>query len=246
MNRWAALEAYRSSLVHVEQHQFISTLRLLTLALLTDCGGSDDPMASFLNQTAVWQACAAHRRVRSRVGTDARRTCQLRRLSCVDGLRTPRTGGDHGCRAASSARKPTNRHLVLINPGGPVDALLWVLKFWRLWNLDQVNGVPSVMQTYQAIAQGYNLIGFSSRGAGLSTRQECSPTQELLPVADRPHQLNPTNIDKTLFNTQPIALGCQDQPRMRHITTDATARDMDLMSGKPCMTYPCLDAKEHP
>lgn len=211
----------------------IPAIGLLALAGLSGCGSSDDPLARFQEQMPDWQVCAAER-----LGASAAKLAQQlgARVSCAD-LRAPL---DYANPALGEIRLAVLRvragsadgdhPAILINPGGPgLDGLPWPINLSVYWSLEQTTEDPAVVRGYQEMAQRYDLIGFSPRGTGWSTRLECPRTQEPLPVADPTRQLDPANTDKTLFNSQLIAQACQDQPLMPHIHTDATARDMDLI-----------------
>lgn len=211
----------------------IHAIGLLALAGLSGCGSSDDPLARFKEQAPNWQPCADERLD----ATAAKLAQQLgARVSCAD-LRAPL---DYANPALGEIRlavlrvqaesADSDHQAILINPGGPgLDGLLWPINLSVYWSMEQTTDDPAVVRDYQAMAQRYDLIGFSPRGTGWSTRLECSRTQDPLPVEDPTRQLDPANTDKTLFNSQLIAQGCKDQALMQHIHTDATARDMDLI-----------------
>lgn len=211
----------------------LHAIALLTLAGLSGCGSDDDPLARFQNQSPDWQTCAAER-LDASAATVAQQLGA--RVSCAD-LRAPIDYANPGLGEirlavlrvrAGSASGQTKA--ILFNPGGPSgDGLLLPLNIWAYWSQEKTTEDPAVVRAYQEIAQRYDLIGFSPRGIGWSTRLECQHTQEPLPVADPTRQLDAANIDKTLYNSQLIAQGCQDQPLMPYINTDATARDMDLI-----------------
>ena len=208
-------------------------LSLLAVALLSSCGGHDDPLRSYQNQTPDWRACAEERFSAS----DLKLAQKLgSRVSCAD-IRVPL---DYANPAQGEikvavlrvqvAQAGGNNPAILINPGGPgEDGLSWPLRLSAYWSMDQITEDPAVVQSYQQLAQLYDLIGFSPRGTGWSTKLECLHRQDPIPVADPTRHLDEDNIDKTLFNSELIAQSCRDNPLMPHINTDATARDLDLI-----------------
>lgn len=202
-------------------------------ALLAACGGHDDPMARYLEQPLEWHACAAERfnaldlKLAQRLGA---------RVSCAE-IRVPMDYAQPELaeiqvallrvRAGSPAE---DTPALLINPGGPgVEGLFQPLQLAVYWGMDGTSDDPSVVRSYQQMAQRYDLIGFSPRGMGWSTRLECATPQPPLPVADPTRHLDKANIDKTLVNSELIARACEGNPLTPHIHTEATARDMDLI-----------------
>lgn len=207
---------------------------LVSMVTLVSCGGTDsDPLSRYQNQAPDWQACAVERFSAS----DLKLAQQLgARVSCAD-IRVPLdyahpTQGEIKVAVLRVQASGTgvNNPAIVINPGGPgLDGWAWPLMMALYWSLDGTTEDPAVVQSYQQLAQRYDLIGFSPRGTGWSTKLECLHPQDPLPVADPTRQLDPANIAKTLFNSELIAQACRDNPLMPHINTDATARDMDLI-----------------
>jgi pimeloyl-ACP methyl ester carboxylesterase len=128
-----------------------------------------------------------------------------------------------------SAELPAQRlGAILFNPGGPGgDGLFLAPLFAGLWS--GANPASASGKLYKQMSQAYDLIGFSPRGTGNSTRLYCGANEPLQfvanPVADR----RPENIAAMHFNAKLKAQACLKNPLTPFINTDATARDMDMV-----------------
>jgi pimeloyl-ACP methyl ester carboxylesterase len=201
-------------------------------ALLWSCGGSADPLAVFKNQIPDWQACDP-----ARVGEANQKLLTLlaQRTRCAD-IRVPRDYANPSKGEMQVALLRVNalhtaerRSAILINPGGPGgDGLPYPLMLAAYWAADGTTDA-AIVPLYQAMAQRFDLIGFSPRGIGASTQLECVRQRELRFVADPTRDLSAGNTDNTLYNSQVIAEACRDNALAPDINTDATARDMDLI-----------------
>ena len=218
-----------------------STLRLFRLigavglvVLLFACGGgSDDPMAAYRDQTVAWGACERDR-------FDSEILSEVQQLSsrvvCAD-IRVPMDYAhpDLGeikvaLLRVKGANSRDDNPAILFNPGGPgLDGWSFGLRAAALWGRSDTTKDPAVAQAFQELAATYDLVGFSPRGIGWSTKLNCPLTQAPFPVADPTRHLDPANIENTLRNSQLIAQSCENNPLMPFINTDATARDMDLI-----------------
>lgn len=203
-----------------------------TMTLLSCGGGGSDPLATFKNQIPDWQACDP-----ARVGDDNLKLLTLlaQRTSCAD-IRVPRDYANPSkgeikvallrVKALQTSERRTS---ILINPGGPgSDGLPYALMLASYWITDGTTDA-AVAPLYKEMAQRFDLIGFSPRGIGSSTKLECVRKRELRFVADPTRDLSQTNTDNTLYNSQVIAESCRDNALTPDINTDATARDMDLI-----------------
>ena len=108
-------------------------LSLLAAALLSSCGGHDDPLGSYQNQTPDWRACAEERFSAS----DLKLAQELgSRVSCAD-IRVPLDYADPAqgeikvaVLRVQVAQAGGNNPAILINPGGPgEDGLSWPPEF---------------------------------------------------------------------------------------------------------------------
>ncbi len=128
-----------------------------------------------------------------------------------------------------SAEQPQNRlGAILFNPGGPGgDGLTMGADFGQLWSL--ANPADPTGKLLKEMSNRYDMIGFSPRGVGSSTSLTCS-SNELLEVANNlTFDRSPENIQKAQHNARLKAQACAKNPLTKHIHTDATARDMDLV-----------------
>ena len=207
--------------------------RLAALLGLASCGGDDDPvdpLAPYRNQVLHWQACDP-----TALGDYAEQAHALGdRVACAD-LRAPLdyAAPDKGeikvalLRVAAEDGAP-RQGAILMNPGGPgIDGLPMPLIIGQRWNLPRQSSPAD--QLFQSIAQRYDLIGFSPRGVGSSTRLDCATGVEQRFIVNPARDRSPTNTDNMLYNARQIAESCRDNPMTPHIQSDAIARDMDLV-----------------
>ena len=131
-----------------------------------------------------------------------------------------------------AAGTPSKRRgALLFNPGGPgEDGLgnaLTLLNAFALGNPDSPLGAQQLR-----LLDEYDMVGFSPRGMGASTRLHCA-TNELERFVDfSPAGWDaPDNLANTHYNGRKTAEACQKNPLTPYINTDATARDMDLLRG---------------
>lgn len=196
-------------------------------------GGSDDPMATYRDQTVAWGACDTNR-----FDTESLPIVQQlgARVVCTD-IRAPIDYANPAqgeikvaVMRVKGANGRNDNQAILFNPGGPgLDGWTFGLRAAALWGRSDTTEDPAVAQAFQELAATYDLVGFSPRGLGWSTRLTCPRTQAPFPVADSTRNLDPANIENTLRNSQLIAQSCENNPLMPFINTEATARDMDLI-----------------
>lgn len=203
---------------------------------LAACGGnSDDPMDVYLEQTLTWNACDP-----SILGSDTEKTRALwqkmgDRLQCAD-LRAP-IDYDQTERGELSisllrvaAGQPERRQgAFVMNPGGPGgDGLFMPFKVVPVFedgNPDSPLGAQQLR-----LAAEYDFVGFSPRGVGASTRFECA-TNELSrqPFTGPAARQVPDYFERIAYDQRKRSEACHKNPLARHINTDATVRDMDLL-----------------
>lgn len=210
----------------------LSGLFAATLMLLS-CGGDagTDPLAGFRNQSLAWRPCdptivpEGAEAALGLLGDRAR--CALMRapLDYADPA-----GGELQLallRVAAEGSEP-RRGALLFNPGGPGgDGLDLAVLFGALWTLADPQG--PVGQGYKALSRSYDLIGFSPRGTGASTRYYCGSNEQLRFVAHPGADRSADNIRAMLDNARLTAQTCRKNPLTPFINTDATARDLELM-----------------
>lgn len=205
---------------------------LLLAAMLAACGGAtpEDPWTSFAQQRLDWQACdpallSEARSALAQLGERAQ--CALMRAP-LD-YHHPGLGELQVAVLRVAAEQAQQRvGAILFNPGGPgADGMDFAARHgaaWRYANPESVTG-KLLMQ----LANRYDLIGFAPRGMGASSSLTCS-SPELRSIQfsltfDRSAQ----NIGNALRNARLEAEACRSNPLSKHIHTDATARDMDLL-----------------
>ena len=209
-----------------------------TLALLS-CGGSGpDPMATFTGQKLAWAVCdptilgpAGTATIDSFGATLAQFGS---RLSCA----TMRAPLDYASPARGevsvtlmriAAENPARRQgAIWFNPGGPGgDGLVLAPLFAAVWT--GANPANATGALYKQMSQQFDIIGFSPRGTGASTRLYCGSNESKKFVANSTADRSQANIDAMLFNAKLVADACAKNPLTPYINTDATVRDMDLM-----------------
>lgn len=212
----------------------------LVAAVLTACGGDTTPsaeesMASFTQQKLEWRACDEHF-VGEEHWNDAkdyfadlgeRAQCAMMRAP-LD-YANPALGELQVALSKVAAGEPQQRQgAILFNPGGPGgDGLTLGAHFWR--RLRQVDPGRPVSQLLKQMSDRYDLVGFSPRGTGSSTALDCGASEyaqmETLSSSDR----SPQTLKDQQELVRLYAQACIDHPLSKHINTDATARDMDLV-----------------
>lgn len=211
----------------------------LALAVLAACGGGDgddgpsapaDPMASFRQQTIQWQRC------NPAVLQSAQGNPLLanNRTQCAD-IRAPRDYNDPSRGEISlgllrvAAGQPQNRRgALMFNPGGPgIDGLAFPVHVGGLWHIG--NTASESGRLMRQLSDEYDLIGFSPRGVGASTKMNCRTQETRRPVDNSTSSQTPENIDNILFNAQKRAEACLADPLVPYITTEHVAHDMELI-----------------
>lgn len=218
----------------------------LVAALLAACGGGNDrdfsaagdgaalthhgSLASFMQQQLDWQPCAA-------TGADAQPETAEQSALALSGdrvrcarLRVPRDY-DHPAAGALqielmrvAAAQPRHRlGAIVLNPGGPGASGLMMglsteLKFRHAQDM-----------RVRELGRRYDLIGFSPRGTGASNPLRCQLHEPLDAQDSLTFNRSAENLRAAEHNARVVAEACLSNPLSRHIHTDATARDMDLM-----------------
>ena len=203
---------------------------------LAACGGDDsDPMDAYLEQTLAWSACDP-----SILGADTDKTRALwqrmgERLQCADlgapiDYDQPERGDVSISLLRVAAGQPERRQgAFVMNPGGPGgDGLSMPFRVVPVFEDGNPNSPLGAQQL--RLAGEYDFVGFSPRGVGASTRFECV-TNELSrqrftgPAARQA----PGYFERIAYDQRKRSEACHKNPLARHINTDATVRDMDLL-----------------
>lgn len=206
-------------------------------ALLSSCGGGGgelaDPLAEFRNQKLDWQPCdptfAGSEFTVQMEKLGGRARCALMRAP-LDYANPARGELVVAVLRVSAENAQQRRGAILFNPGGPGgDGLILAPLFGSLWYEAKADDPESVSALYKEMSRRYDLVGFSPRGTGGSTRLYCGSDEKQHFVADFAFDRSPANIDALLFNARLAADACKKNPLTPFINTDATARDMDLI-----------------
>ncbi|WP_145975352.1 alpha/beta hydrolase [Deinococcus gobiensis] len=209
----------------------LATLPLLSgLMLLGACSttSTPDPLATYTGQQLNWTSCdptlVPYRQVIKAVGS---------RIECAD-VQVPLDWNkpDRGTMSFSMLRvkagdAAARKGAIFFNPGGPGgDGLLFGAIYGYLWN--QADTTTPAGKALKALADGYDLVGFSPRGTGQSSRYTCGSNELASPEQYPSEDRSQTNIDAMLRNARLVAQSCLKNPITPYINTDQTARDLNL------------------
>ena len=208
--------------------------------LLAACGGGDgdDPLAGFKGQKLAWQSCDPAILGDSGAATLNKSNVTLERfgtrLSCAT-MRAPLDYANPGKGELQvafmrvAAEDPAQRQgAIMLNPGGPGgDGLILAPVFGAMWSGADEQTTTGAL--YRQMARSFDLVGFSPRGTGASTRLQCNSDETKKFVANETADRSPTNLAAMLYNARLSAEACAKNPLTPYLNTDATARDMDLM-----------------
>lgn len=207
-------------------------------ASLVACGGggdsngsAPDPLQSYRDQTLQWAPCDE-----SILGWSEEKTwAQLGdRLQCstlrvpMDWAQPERSDVWVSVMRVAAADPAQRRGAVLFNPGGPGgDGLGLALDLFTAFGQSNPQSTQGALQL--RLLASYDMVGFSPRGTGASTRLTCG-TNELKRFVDpSPLALTDANLANAAYNDRKAAEACARNPLTPYISTDATARDMDLL-----------------
>ena len=226
----------------ISNRPFLGSRRLAFVAAvvstLAACGGGSsapapvppDPMASFTQQKLDWKPCdptliGEGENQITRYGERVKCTLMRAPLDYAN----PALGELQVALLKVSAEQPARRlGAILVNPGGPGgDGLTLAFRYSEFFALG--NPAEATGQLYKDMSNRYDMIGFSPRGVGSSSALTCS-SNELLELSNSLiFDRRPENIKSAQHNARLLAQACAKNPLTKHINTDATARDMDLM-----------------
>ncbi|WP_423453927.1 alpha/beta fold hydrolase [Ottowia sp. VDI28] len=212
-------------------------LSAVVISGLVACGGSDgsDPLQPYREQTVQWTECdatilgMANTTFDELKGSDRLRCGYIR--APLDWANAER--GDVSIAVMRlAAAKPENRRGALVfNPGGPgTDGLSLSLRLFAAFAKSNPESPQGAEQL--RLLDEYDMVGFSPRGVGASTRLDCATNELTRFVDETPSGWNtPESLENIEYNNGKLAEACRKNPVTPYINTDATARDMDLMRG---------------
>lgn len=211
------------------------------LLALSGCGASapEDPLAPWRAQTLTWQACdpdSPTGQGEDSPGTWADDQQALgERLQCarvrvpVDYAHPERGELSVGVLRITAAKPQARRGALFFNPGGPgADGLQTPFRLYQVFS--RSNSAHPLGALQLRLLDEYDLIGFSPRGTGASTRLECRSDAQERPIDLGPlGHLDPDYWETVQHNLNAQVAACQTNPLTPDIHTEATARDLDLL-----------------
>lgn len=212
---------------------------LAAATVLVACGGSSsapDPLQPYRTQALQWAPCDPTILGSSEEETREPWQALGDRLQCatmrapMDWAQPDRSDVFISVMRVASAQPAQRRGSMLFNPGGPGgDGLSLALTLFSAFGQSNPDSTQGALQL--RLLDSYDMVGFSPRGTGASTRLNCA-TNELMRFTDlSPLQLGDANAINVDYNDRKTAEACQKNPLTPYISTDAAARDMDLLRG---------------
>jgi|GEM_PF-158770 len=130
-----------------------------------------------------------------------------------------------------AAADPKKRQGALVfNPGGPGgDGLPFALSLpvFEAFSDSDPNDKLGSMQL--RLLDEYDMIGFSPRGTGISTRFDCASNERLHFIDESVDGAKPENLAKRDYNSKKTAQACKKDPIAPFINSNAIAQDMDVL-----------------
>ncbi|UBV42203.1 alpha/beta hydrolase [Deinococcus taeanensis] len=189
-----------------------------------------DALKSFTEQQLTWAACDP-----TILGGDETKLFDTlgARLTCAD-MQVPLnwaspTAGKVSVSLIRYAASDTKKRqgAIFFNPGGPGgDGLAFAPLYGYFWE-NNLTDTPA-KAGLKAMTEQFDLIGFSPRGVGASSRLNCGTNELINPVNPPATDRSEKNVQAMIRQGKLIALACQKNPITPFINTDATARDMNL------------------
>lgn len=182
-----------------------------------------DPLSVYKTQALNWAACEES-------AWQAATQMQCARFKAPLDYAAPEKGEIAIEAKRIPAMSAQRKGAIFFNPGGPggdgLDQGLGLLTSI----LRQQGGNQQVMTLQAQLVNGYDLVGFNPRGTGSKSPLICaSDTDQLIADPTSTARNLPGNFEAMSANQQAIAQACQATPQTSYISTDATARDMDLL-----------------
>ncbi|MGP1683239.1 MAG: alpha/beta fold hydrolase, partial [Giesbergeria sp.] len=206
------------------------------VASLAACGGGSDaldPLLPYRDQTLQWAPCDttilgwSEEDLWEQLGDKLQ--CSTMRAP-MDWAQPERSDVFVSVMRLAAADPGQRRGAMLFNPGGPGgDGLALALRLFQAFGQSNPESTQGALQL--RLLASYDMVGFSPRGTGASTRLACG-TNELKRFVDpSPLALTDANLANAAYNDRKTAEACGKNPLTPYVTTDATARDMDLLRG---------------
>jgi pimeloyl-ACP methyl ester carboxylesterase len=209
----------------------VSSLLALTLTLTACTQGTApvDPLQSFKEQKINWAKCDPTILPLGPISTK-----QIGdRVQCAD-IKVPldwskpdRGTISMGLLRVTASKPDTRQGSIFVNPGGPGGDGLTLSANLALASIRADPKTPAGV-ALNKLSEQYDMIGFSPRGTGQSSRLTCGSNEqssaEQYPSEDR----SQANIDAMLRNARLVAQACLKNPITPYINTDQTARDLEL------------------
>ena len=211
-------------------------------ASLVACGGggnsssAPDPLQPYRTQTLQWAPCDGSilgkpeeetREVWTRLGD--RLQCSSMRVP-MDWAQPERSDVFVSVMRVAVADPAQRRGAMLFNPGGPgTDGLESTFRLF--WAFGQSNPDSAQGALQLRLLDSYDMVGFSPRGTGASTRLHCATNELQRPLPPSPSGVSDETLANAAYNDRKTAEACLKNLLTPYINTDATARDMDLLRG---------------
>ncbi|MDB5830071.1 MAG: alpha/beta hydrolase [Variovorax sp.] len=130
----------------------------------------------------------------------------------------------------SAATPAKRRGAIFFNPGGPgLDGLGLTFGLVDAFGGSNPDNAQGKLQL--RLLNEFDMVGFSPRGTGASSRLQCATNELMKDVEFAPGSRNAQNADGMLYNARKVAEACEKNPLTPYINSEATAQDMDLMRG---------------
>ena len=213
---------------------------VMSMLALAACGGGDDagppdPLQPYRAQAVQWAECDPGILGQPSEAMNALRGSQ--RLRCalvrapIDWSHPERGDVVIAVMRLAAGKPEARRGALLFNPGGPgVDGLPFTFRLWEAFAGSDPGDAQGARQL--RLLDEYDMVGFSPRGMGASTRLECGTNEPARFVDYSVSGWNtPSNLANVHYNGRKAAEACGKNPLAPYITTEATARDMELLRG---------------
>ncbi|OPA86361.1 alpha/beta hydrolase [Pseudomonas fluorescens] len=129
-----------------------------------------------------------------------------------------------------AALQPKKREgTIFTNDGEPgTDASYAAVSLAWVWTPD---ADESRTEGYRHLANTYDVIGLTPRGAGITASSQlvCESEEVIIAQNDITEDRSPANIKAIQHNVGVLARGCASQPLAPYINTEQTARDMEFV-----------------
>ena len=219
-----------------QQSAWLATAAV-TMSLVA-CGGSDgapdkehDPLQSYREQVLRWEPCDPTATGQESLGIEddlhGRLQCSSMRVP-MDWAKPDRSDVWIGVMRVAASEPMQRRGALVFNPGGPGgDGLPQALSLF--WAFGESNPQSTQGALQLRLLASYDMVGFSPRGTGASTRMSCASNELERPATPSAVGVSDESLDNRDYNDRKTAEACLKNPLAPYVNTDATARDMDLL-----------------